>query len=395
MSLLRRLPTARLVALTTGALVALAAGTALAAGAFGSGGGPTPPRKSLAAAIHDAVGGPKVVGITARIRFTDKLVDSSSVGGAAGPLIAGATGRLWAAADGRVRVELQSDHGDAQIVSDGRTVTLYDASSNTAYELTLPADPKTDASRGPDAPATVGAIQRTLDRLSAHLDLSGATPDDVAGREAYTVKASPAHDGGLIGAAQLAFDAANGTPLRAAIYAAGTSSPVLELTATDIGFGSVAPSDLQASPPAGAKIVKVGLPSAGTASRHSDRSTQRGTDAVAAALPFALKAPDTLVGLPRKGVRLVSRDGTKLALVTYGAGLGGVAVLEQTADADPAAAASPDRQLSLPKLSIEGTEGQELATALGTLVRFKRAGVQYTIVGSVPPAAAEAAARGL
>jgi hypothetical protein len=46
-------------------------------------------------------------------------------------------------------------------------------------------------------------------------------------------------------------------------------------------------------------------------------------------------------------------------------------------------------------VSIDGTSGQELATALGTLVRFERGGVQYTIVGSVPPAAAEAAARAL
>ena len=37
----------------------------------------------------------------------------------------------------------------------------------------------------------------------------------------------------------------------------------------------------------------------------------------------------------------------------------------------------------------------ELATALGTMVRFERSGVQYTVIGSVPPSAAEAAARAL
>ena len=34
-------------------------------------------------------------------------------------------------------------------------------------------------------------------------------------------------------------------------------------------------------------------------------------------------------------------------------------------------------------------------TALGTVVRFERGGVTYTVLGSVPAAAAEAAARGL
>ena len=37
----------------------------------------------------------------------------------------------------------------------------------------------------------------------------------------------------------------------------------------------------------------------------------------------------------------------------------------------------------------------ELATALGTMLTFSRDGVRYTLVGSVPPVAAENAARGL
>jgi hypothetical protein len=51
--------------------------------------------------------------------------------------------------------------------------------------------------------------------------------------------------------------------------------------------------------------------------------------------------------------------------------------------------------LSLPKISINGTSGQELDTALGTVVRFDRGGVGFVVAGSVPPTAAEAAARGL
>ena len=36
-----------------------------------------------------------------------------------------------------------------------------------------------------------------------------------------------------------------------------------------------------------------------------------------------------------------------------------------------------------------------LATPLGTALRFERGGVAYAVIGSVPPATAEAAARGL
>jgi len=52
-------------------------------------------------------------------------------------------------------------------------------------------------------------------------------------------------------------------------------------------------------------------------------------------------------------------------------------------------------KLQLPKVSINGSTGQELDTALGTVLRFQRRGVQYVVAGSVPPATAQAAARGL
>jgi hypothetical protein len=113
--------------------------------------------------------------------------------------------------------------------------------------------------------------------------------------------------------------------------------------------------------------------------------------AVAGALPFKLSAPAKLVGLPRHEIRLIDWDGSPAALVTYGRNLGGIAVVERKAEGG-----TPARgELSLPKVSINGATGEELGTALGTLVRFERGGVAYTVLGSVPPAAAEAAARGL
>src|SRR5881392_1959824 len=118
-----------------GAAAVVIAGTAVASGAVGS--VSPPPAASLAEALHNAIVAPAVDGVTARISFTNKLIDSSGLAQASGvggsPLLVGAKGRLWIAADGRIRIELQSDRGDAQIVSDGKKVTVYDASTNTAY----------------------------------------------------------------------------------------------------------------------------------------------------------------------------------------------------------------------------------------------------------------------
>ena len=212
------------------------------------------------------------------------------------------------------------------------------------------------------------------------------------------MRISPKHDGGLLGAGALAWDAAKGVPLRAAVYAQGSSTPVLELKADHISYGKVPAKDFAVSPPADAKVVNVDVPSGPPAgAKHAAEKAVTGVGPVSKALPFKLSAPATLVGLPRHEVRLVDWKGEKAAAVTYGQNLGGVVVIEQPAEPTPAPSDKHgDRGgLQLPKVSINGATGEELDTALATMIRFQRGGVAYTVLGSVPPAAAQAAARGL
>jgi outer membrane lipoprotein-sorting protein len=403
---LRTASTRRLLATIGGVVAAIAAGTAIAVAASGS--GPTPPPKPLADAVHQALAAPAPTGITARIKFTNHLIDSSDLQGS-DPILSGATGRLWLS-DHKLRLELQSDNGDAQIVVDNGSFWAYDPMSKTVYQGTLPKhDSSTQKSSGQDQIPTVADIQTRLNKLAQHLNLSGAIPSDVAGQAAYTVRVSPKHDGGLLGAAALAWDAASGVPLRIGIYAQGNSSPVLELEATDISFGAVPDSDFAVSPPQGSKVVKVATPAgrAAAARAHGAKMAHHaevtGVTAVAAKLPFTLDAPSSLAGLQRRTVTLLDWGGTPAALVAYGQNLGGVAVIEQVAKPGasapsgngPSGTGNPSGSVNLPTVSIKGATGQELATALGTVIRFTRAGVAYTVIGSVPPAAAEAAARAL
>jgi hypothetical protein len=117
------------------------------------------------------------------------------------------------------------------------------------------------------------------------------------------------------------------------------------------------------------------------------------TDTVQKQLSFRLAAPAAVAGLPRRSVRTIRSDGETGALVTYGEGLGALMVIQAPAGGRGGMDAGGGPGLQ--ELSIDGATGYELATALGTLVQFERDGVAYTIVGSVPPAAAEAAARAL
>jgi len=397
MRFLRTVSTQRLLAIVAGVILAIAGGTAIAVAA--SGGGATPPRESLAEALHQAATATTPSGITARIQFTNNLIGSTNIQGT-DPILTGASGRLWVSTTShRLHLELQGNNGDAQIALDNGAFSIYDPTSNTIYKGTLPSG-KGSSSKSTDTIPTVAQIQTQLTQLMQHTSILGPLPRNVAGQLAYKVKVSPKHDGGLLGDVQLAWDASRGIPLGIAIYSRNSSSPVLELKATDISYGPVSSGDLTIQTPGGAKTVQVSP----TADRSHARTNSKrpgdvtGPAAVQSHLPFTLAAPAKLAGLPRQSVQLLDWSGHPAALVTYGQGLGGIAVIQQSASGQsaPSAPQGGDRQgLSLPTVSINGHSGQELATALGTVVRFTSGSVSYTVLGSVPPIAAESAARQL
>jgi len=379
-NILRRLPLYRLLLLCA---IVIAVGVSATALAFALGSGAKPPPKPLADAIHDALSATPVEGVSANIQFTNHLLEGAGLtsgGGAEGellesPLIAGASGRLWIGKDGRARIELQAEKGDTEILSDGHTLSIYDAASNTLYRYTptaqegasandegwtpyAPLHQRAGASAQPEVP-TVAKIEEALSHLGDHADVSGATPSNVAGQPAYTVRASPKEGGSLFGGAELSFDAVHGIPLRAAIYSSTSSSPAIELAATDISYGPVADSVFELSPPPNAKIKEIKF-SHDAGAEHADKPAGSGRPTV----------------------------------TTHGHGVTAIAVIESRTKSG--AADSTSEQLEgLPEVTINGTAASELRTELGTLLSFERSGVRYVLAGSVTPGVIEALARGL
>ena len=397
MRFLRRISTRRLLALCAVTVAAAIGVTAVAMATSGS--GPEPQPKPLANAIHDALTAPTVPGVSARIQFTNKLVDAASIEGS-DPLLSGASGRLWASPEGggKLRLELQSEGGggDTQVLVDEHHFEIYDGGSETVYRGSLPGDGAGGSDPNQQAPPTLEQIEDSIAKASQHVELSGAIPSDVAGQATYTLHAAPKHDGGLLGGAEIAWDASHGTPLRAAIYASGDGSAVLQLEATEVSFEAVSPSVFEISPPEGAKVIDLSPPSEARGDHEGASKLAMGPEAVQKTLDFQLVAPDSLAGLPQAEVRGIEVDGHSAALATYGQGLGGIAVIESASKPESGGGgSSSEAGLSLPKVSINGAEGEELDTALGTVLRFSRGGVDYIVIGSVPPAAAEAAARAL
>ena len=367
MNILRRLPLSRVLLLC--ALV-VALGASATAIAFALDSGPTPPPKPLAQAIHDALGVAPVEGVSASVKLTDHLLEGSELASGSGqsgqlsqsPLLSGASGRLWIAKDGRVRLELQAEKGDTQVIYDGHTVTVYDAASNTLYRYTPPAGHEdttsTTAADHHEAPS-VAKIEEAIAKLGKHTNVSGATPTDIAGQAAYTARISPKESGSLIGGAELSWDAVHGVPLRAALYSSTSSAPVIELAASEISYGPVDDSVFEFTPPANAKVEEVKLPNKRDAKRAEAGAGSSG-------------------GKPK--------------VTTHGQGIAGVAVLESKAKPGEKPLQLPE---SLPKVKVNGTSAAELPTALGTLLGFERSGVRYLLIGAVTPADIEAVAKGL
>jgi outer membrane lipoprotein-sorting protein len=376
-NVLRRLSLSRLLLLCVVVVVVGIGATALA---LAVGSGPTPPPKPLADAIHDGLSAPKSSGVTARIQLTNHLLEGASLAGDGGeasqlsssPLISGASGRLWVASDGHARLELQSEKGDMQILWDGKTAEMYDASTNTLYRYTPKHESGEETSTTTSTKGsvkleyqdtthkipTVAEIEERIADASKHVDISGATPTDVAGQAAYTVRVAPRENGGLIAGAELSWDADHGNPLRAAVYSTTSSAPVIELAASEISYGQPDGSALEFSPPANAKVQEVTLPN--TTTRSS--SSTGGQD--------------------------------KPHVTVHGKGLGAIVLAES-----PVKAGSEESGVAqlegLQQVDINGTNASELPTQLGTLLSFERAGVRYLLVGSITPSAIEAFARGI
>ncbi len=321
------------------------------------------------------LGGSGPEGISANFRYVDSLVPATSLvpqasaGGSPLPLLTGANGRLWYA-NGRLRMEFQTDQGDTQLVVKGTHALMYDASDGTAFAAELPSI----ATLGRIRTGLAGASE-LLGRVRSSLEVSAPAPGVTAGRPSYTVDMAPRRSPGLLSKVALSVDADTGTPLLLDVYGRGQAKPLVEFALSNVHYGAVDPSVFKLRLPFGMHPLPVrfgGPPSLGAT--------------------VSCSAPDELAGLPLRSCRQASRpDELPGRLLIYGRSFGSVVVLEEPGGGDPGGGIWG----LLPSVAVHGGEGRELVTPLGAVVRFARGGVTYTVLGSLPQAVVEAAARGL
>ena len=157
----------------------------------------------------------------------------------------------------------------------GQALALFSAnSSKLPFDVTSPASiaDYVLAQANVDSVITVGADAK------------------IAGRGVYQLTISPRSNETLVQSATLSIDAATGLPLAARITAVGSDSPAFEVAFETITFATPAASNFDFTPPAGATVVEVALPTEAELRGQAELAPALPTEAELKAEALALKA---------------------------------------------------------------------------------------------------------
>ncbi len=329
--------------------------------------------------------------------------------GASGPRSA----RVWYGGPDRLRTELQSENGDQIFVKNGLEVRAYDGATNT---LRTGQKPETGEER-PEEAASPEEINEVLAEISPTSDLRTGPPVRFADRWVYPLTLEPRDKSlTLVEKAVALVDAEAFVPLSFELYAEDTPEPVVRYEASKFEVGSVPDERFRLETPPGAEVVPMEEPG------NDEERGERGEEDREAPRVASVAEAQEYVGFPvtqlaaapggreLTEIRVPGSDGVVL---TYGSGWGSVVLVQKPdreLDREPESAdesredsgrETDDRdgrgeQLQVPTVDLGGgVEAREISTPIGTGLSWSANGVSYSLVGSVPAAELEEAARGL
>lgn len=246
------------------ALVAAVAATTMATAAAASPALPARTPEQLITAFASHAGSPPAMSGT--------VVESAALGvpqlpGEQNPssimsLLTGAhTINLWYADPAHVRLALPVPLGETDVIRNGRTVSIWQSSSDSVQQITLPSRLGKDmapASAGPASspPLTPQqAAQQLLKAVGPTTSVQTGPTTTVAGENAYQLVIAPKDSRSLIGRVVIQLDAQHpGVALGAQVFARGATSPAFQTGFTSITFARPPAATFVFTPPEGASV---------------------------------------------------------------------------------------------------------------------------------------------
>ncbi len=185
--------------------------------------------------------------------------------------------KVWYADPAHLRLSMPVTMSESDVIRNGRQVWLWQSNKNSVTKVTLPAKPS--AAQATPAPTEVPltpqqAASQVLKAVGKSTRVSVQRTVTVAGQPAYQLVLSPRSSGSLVGRVNIAIDASNNVPLRVQVFARGASSPAFQVGYTAVSFVRPAAANFNFSPPAGAKVKTVTVPSE-AAGQHKPSAAER------------------------------------------------------------------------------------------------------------------------
>ena len=218
---------------------------------------------------------------------------------------------IWYRDPQHLRVAEMVQAGETDLRLNGRTLWVWDSKTQTATQYALPAHfsgvPATkrnglvlpsrhDASSAvgnsiPDTPQA--AAEQLLKAVGPTTVVSVQRNVYVAGQAAYQLSLVPRSSKSLVGSVLIAIDAARHIPLRVEVYARASSTLAYSVGFTALTFGAPAASNFSFTPPPGATVKHVTVPSSA-----SGLKTGLGLGALGGLGAGGLGPARALIGLP-------------------------------------------------------------------------------------------------
>ena len=204
-----------------------------------------------------------------------ELPGMSRASGATSSLLDGSQSiDIWYGGPKRVRIAVPVQAGESDLRRDGGTVWLWNSKTQTATQVTLPAQvhaKNAPTGNGPAGPGGSSTSPQPPDtpQAAASQFLAAIGPSTVVGvqsnvyvadRPAYQLSLAPRSSQSLVGRVLLAIDASSGVPLRVEVYGRGSAGLAYSIGYSKLAYGTPSAANFSFTPPPGATVKKQTVP---------------------------------------------------------------------------------------------------------------------------------------
>jgi outer membrane lipoprotein-sorting protein len=197
------------------------------------------------------------------------------------------TATVFAGGDHKGRVQLPTDSGERDLISDGTTRWAWNSADRTVVRGPV----QTRAMTPADPTAAASTAIADL-RATSTVTVDGTA--EVAGRSAYELVLTPLPtERTLLREVRVAVDAEKRIPLRLTVLASGSTDPAVQVGFTDLAFGPQDPALFTFTPPPGATVTDAPARAATPPTGPDTTTVGDGWDAVRIMRRPAATAPDT------------------------------------------------------------------------------------------------------